>query len=91
MASDRPSDPLREQLVELSPSAKYVFKVLEYNGTLTQSELAERTLLPKRTIRYALDKLEAAGLVEKAIDSRDARCRMYSPNVSVRVSNSKDD
>lgn len=91
MASDGPSDPLREQLVELSPSAKYVFKVLEYNGTLTQSELAERTLLPKRTIRYALDKLEAAGLVEEAIDSRDARCRMYSPNVSVRASNGKDD
>jgi len=38
---------------DLPPSAKLVAKVLDYNDTLTQSELAEETLLPPRTVRYA--------------------------------------
>lgn len=69
-----------QQLVELSPSAKYVFKILQHGGKLTQDELAERTLLPKRTIQYALDRLKEKGLIEPEIDVSDARCRKYSPN-----------
>lgn len=67
-----------EQLVELSPSAKYVFSTLEHHGTCSQAELAEETLLPKRTVQYALNQLDEEGLVEKRIDASDARYREYS-------------
>lgn len=69
-----------KRLVESSPSAKYVFKILQHGGTLTQDELAERTLLPKRTIQYALDRLKEKGLIEPEIDVKDARRRKYSSN-----------
>ena len=63
---------------ELPPSAKLVAKVLEYNGTLTQSELAEETLLPPRTVRYALTRLEDADVVDSRFSFSDARKRLYT-------------
>ncbi len=71
-------DHRQEILRELPPSAKLVAKVLEYNETLTQSELAEETLLPPRTVRYALTRLDEAGLVESRFSFTDARKRIYS-------------
>jgi DNA-binding MarR family transcriptional regulator len=62
----------------LPPSAKLVAKVLEYNETLTQSQLAEETLLPPRTVRYALNRLEEAGAVDSRFSFADARKRLYS-------------
>ena len=53
-----------EAVRDLPPSAKLVAKVLEYNDTLTQSQLADETLLPPRTVRYALNRLEAHLVVE---------------------------
>ena len=73
-----PSEHRTEVLRELPPSAKLVAKVLEYNDTLTQSELAEETLLPPRTVRYALTRLDEAGLVESRFSFTDARKRIYS-------------
>lgn len=70
-----------EQLVELSPSAKYVFSTLEHHGTSTQSDLVKQTLLPKRTVQYALDRLDQKELLEKTVDASDARCRRYSPRL----------
>lgn len=63
---------------DLPPSAKLVAKVLEYNGTLTQSQLADETLLPPRTVRYALSRLESVGVVESRFSFADARKRIYS-------------
>jgi DNA-binding MarR family transcriptional regulator len=63
---------------DLPPSAKLVAKVLDYNDTLTQSELAEETLLPPRTVRYALSRLEEEGVVESRFSFSDARKRLYS-------------
>lgn len=63
---------------DLPPSAKLVAKVLEYNDTLTQSELAEETLLPPRTVRYALSRLEEEDAVESRFSFSDARKRLYS-------------
>lgn len=65
-------------LLDLSPSAKLVAKTLEYEGESTQSALAESTLLPSRTVRYALDQLEEAELVRSRISLVDARQRIYS-------------
>lgn len=67
-----------ERLTELSPSAKFVYSVLHREGTLTQDEITEQTLLPKRTVRYALDKLSKGDLVEAKCGVKDARTRRYS-------------
>ncbi|WP_256300819.1 MarR family transcriptional regulator [Haloarchaeobius salinus] len=68
-------------LLDLPPSAKLVAKTLEYEGDATQSQLAESTLLPVRTVRDALTRLEAQGLVSSRISFRDARIRVYSLDI----------
>jgi len=66
---------------DLPPSAKLVAKVLDYNDTLTQSELADETLLPPRTVRYALNRLEDVDVVDSRFSFSDARKRIYSLNI----------
>ncbi|WP_435094712.1 MarR family transcriptional regulator [Halorubrum sp. N11] len=66
---------------DLPPSAKLVAKVLDYNETLTQSELAEETLLPPRTVRYALSRLEEEDVVDSRFSFADARKRLYTLSV----------
>jgi DNA-binding MarR family transcriptional regulator len=73
-AADAAWDAVRD----LPPSAKLVAKVLEYNGTLTQSQLSDETLLPPRTVRYALNRLEEAGVVDSRFSFADARKRIYT-------------
>jgi DNA-binding MarR family transcriptional regulator len=67
-----------EAVRDLPPSAKLVAKVLEYNGTLTQNQLAAETLLPPRTVRYALGRLDDAGVVDSRLSLTDARKRLYT-------------
>ena len=67
----------RERLRELPPSAKLVAKVLETDAPLSQGGLAEESLLPDRTVRYALNRLEEAGLVDSRYSFRDARKHVY--------------
>lgn len=78
---DQPTRTVSEttaNLDDLPPSAKLVAKTLEYEGDGTQSELAERTLLSPRTVRYALTQLEETGIVTSQISLMDARQRIYS-------------
>ncbi|MFC6732130.1 MULTISPECIES: helix-turn-helix domain-containing protein [unclassified Haladaptatus] len=63
---------------DLPPSAKLVAKMLDYNETLTQGQLVEETLLPPRTVRYALNRLEDAGAVSSRFSFTDARKRLYT-------------
>ncbi|MEF8786789.1 MAG: helix-turn-helix domain-containing protein [Haloarculaceae archaeon] len=65
-------------VADLPPSAKLVAKVLEYNDTLTQSQLADETMLPPRTVRYALSRLEDVGVVTSRFSFADARKRIYT-------------
>lgn len=65
----------------LPPSAKLVAKTLEYNGRLTQAELAEETLLPQRTVRSALARLEDADVISSEISFVDARKEVYELDV----------
>ncbi|MFW9887690.1 MAG: MarR family transcriptional regulator [Candidatus Thorarchaeota archaeon] len=62
---------------DLPPSAKLVLKVLEYQGQLTQKEIVDETLLPPRTVRYALSILISDGLVSKRVSLRDSRQGLY--------------
>jgi len=72
------NDSLRSTLNELPPSAKLVYKTLEYEGPLTQGKLADKSLLPSRTVRYALSTLEDEGVVTEELYIQDARKRLYS-------------
>ena len=74
------ADEYRDRLRELPPSAKLVAKVLESDSPLSQGQLAEESLLPDRTVRYALNRLEDAGLVDSRYSFRDARKQVYYLN-----------
>ncbi len=67
----------RDRLRDLPPSAKLVAKVLETDSPLSQGQLAEESLLPDRTVRYALNRLEDVGLVGSRYSFRDARKQVY--------------
>lgn len=72
------TDPeFRDTLRELPPSAKLIAKVLEDTKPLSQGKLAEESLLPDRTVRYALNRLEEEDLVESRYSFRDARKQVY--------------
>ena len=71
------SDPDAERLDGLSPSAKLVFKVLEYNASLTQKEIIQCSRLSGRTVRNALDQLERIEAVVKGVCIHDARQNRY--------------
>lgn len=70
----------RDRLRELPPSAKLVAKVLEADSPLSQGQLAEESLLPDRTVRYALNRLEDEELVGSRYSFRDARKQVYFLN-----------
>jgi DNA-binding MarR family transcriptional regulator len=70
-----------EAVADLPPSAKLVAKVLEYNDRLTQSQLAEETMLPPRTVRYALTRLEEVDAVDSRFSFTDARKRVYALSI----------
>lgn len=67
----------RERLRELPPSAKLVAKVLEVDEPLSQAQLAEESLLPDRTVRYALTRLQEHNLVSARYSLQDARKQVY--------------
>jgi len=68
---------LAEELLKMPPSAKLVYKILEYEGPLTQKEIADKSMLPLRTVRYAISILSKNGLVAKMPDARDSRRHVY--------------
>ena len=70
----------RDRLRELPPSAKLVAKVLETDSPLSQGQLADESLLPDRTVRYALNRLEEDELVNSRYSFQDARKQVYFLN-----------
>ncbi len=68
---------LAEELLSMPPSSKLLLKTLEYEGSLTQKDLSNKTLLPDRTVRLALSHLLAKGYVKKKVSVRDARQKIY--------------
>jgi len=65
------------KLDDLPPSAKLVYKVLEYDGPMTQKELVSESMLSARTVRYALDRLDERDVVSEEIYFADARQSLY--------------
>ncbi len=68
---------LAEELLSMPPSSKLILKTLEYEGVMTQKDLANKTLLPSRTVRLALTHLLKKGYVKKKVSIRDARQKIY--------------
>ncbi len=66
-----------EGLADLPPSAKLVYKVLEYDGPLTQKQIVQESMLSARTVRYALERLENIGIVDEDVYFADARQNLY--------------
>jgi len=67
----------RDRLRELPPSAKLIAKVLETDQPLSQGQLADESLLPDRTVRYALNRLEESELIGSRYSFKDARKQVY--------------
>jgi predicted transcriptional regulator len=66
-----------EGIEDLPPSAKLVYKVLEYNGPLTQKGIVQESMLSARTVRYALERLDEVGVIEEDVYFADARQNLY--------------
>jgi DNA-binding MarR family transcriptional regulator len=71
-------DPDSNPLSGLPPSSKLVYKVLEYEGAMTQEEIAAESRLCPRTVRYAIGILEEETIVSSRRSLADARQSMYS-------------
>lgn len=65
------------ELANAPPSARFLYKLLEYEGPLTPSEMARESGLSSRTVRTALGHLTEFGLVVKRASLRDARTEVY--------------
>ena len=73
---------MTEQPIEdVPPSAKLVYKVLEYNGGLTQKEIVEKSMLSQRTVRDALSRLREIEVVTEEVYIPDARQNLYTLSV----------
>jgi transcription initiation factor IIE alpha subunit len=64
----------------LPPSVKLVYKVLETRGQLTQKDIIRETLLPSRTVRYALNRLKDENVLVERHYFIDARQSLYDLN-----------
>jgi transcription initiation factor IIE alpha subunit len=72
-----------EKLEKLPPSAKLVFKTLEAKGQMTQKEIIHETILPSRTVRYALNRLKEEKILMERFYFIDSRQSLYEINRSV--------
>lgn len=69
---------MSKEVKDLPPSAKLVFFVLKEHDSLTQKQLSEESLLPSRTVRYAITQLQEIDAIETQVSFRDARQQVYS-------------
>ena len=64
------------------PSAKFIVRMLQYEGNMTQKEIIKVTSLPPRTVRSALRYLNNQGMVETQTSLKDARYTIYHLKLS---------
>ncbi|MHA1149891.1 MAG: MarR family transcriptional regulator [Promethearchaeota archaeon] len=68
----------KQDLFSLSPSSKFILYILKQRGPLVQKDLQDTTLLPKRTIAYALKRLQDLNFICKLKDKRDKRKSIFT-------------
>ena len=59
------------------PSAKFILKLLQYEGPLTQKDIISLSSLQIRTVRHAISYLKKKDLVEENKTLRDVRFSIY--------------
>lgn len=69
-----------EELEDAPPTAKFIFKLLQYEGPLTQSQIVQESLLPERTVRHSLNHLLDEGHLKSRASLRDTRQKVYMLN-----------
>ena len=67
----------KTNLYSLSPSSKFILYLLKQRGSLNQMEILKKTLLPKRTVAYALKKLQENNFIRKFKDKIDKRVSIF--------------
>ncbi len=67
----------RTSLYSLSPSSKFILYLLKQRGPLNQMEILKKSLLPKRTVAYALKKLQENNFIKKFKDNSDKRVSIF--------------
>ena len=67
-----------DKLKGMPASAKLIYKILTHEGSMTQKDLIDASLLPDRTVRYALGLLMSKGLITHQPHFTDARQTVYS-------------
>ncbi|MCK5593766.1 MAG: helix-turn-helix transcriptional regulator, partial [Candidatus Aenigmarchaeota archaeon] len=58
-------------------SGRMIYSVIKSNGTISYSQLLEKTDIPKRTLSYALQKLKEKGLIVETPNFLDMRNKKY--------------
>jgi hypothetical protein len=59
----------RREINQLPPSAKFIVYLLKMKGTLNRKEIIQNTLMPDRTVGFALKLLKEKRLIE-VVDPR---------------------
>jgi|YelNatPaOPRAMG01_1025707.scaffolds.fasta_scaffold134477_1 NAD+ kinase len=66
------------KMVEKLPrSAKEVYSIISENRVISRDMLIKMTDFPERTVRFAIKKLVAMGLIQERISLKDARKKIY--------------
>lgn len=66
-----------DKLKNMPASAKLIYKILTHEGNMTQKDLISASLLPDRTVRYALNILLKNSLITSQPHFTDARQTVY--------------
>jgi DNA-binding MarR family transcriptional regulator len=67
------------------PSASKIINVIESNGPMTSKDIVENTNLAPRTVRYALKRLVAEGVVARVPNLTDLRQTLFMLHVDRRM------
>ena len=67
----------KTNLYSLSPSSKFILYLLKQRGPLSQMDILKKSLLPKRTVAYALKKLQENNFIKKSKDNTDKRVSIF--------------
>lgn len=59
------------------PAAKFLYYLLQSYRGLDQSQLAQMSRMPRRTVQSALESLREQGLIQESISLHDSRRREY--------------
>ena len=67
----------KKDLISLSPSSKFILYLIKQRGPLKEKQIIKKTLLPKRTVAYALRRLQEKGFIRKFKDKIDKRVSVF--------------